>query len=197
MAGHTGWSRVLGADPVPWLLASGEPAAVWVARTAVLGQPADHPEVIAAHAAVRGDPCTAALIAWLPDWTAGDKLSGHQDPRFAPNQLNLLADMGMTVADDAGIGHLLGQFLAHQDQDGRFMSFGSVRSSEQPVWGALPCDAHAVTEVLVRYGYLRHAALVRPAQRADRSRPRRAEGMADARRGEAVHVRARQGIQDR
>jgi hypothetical protein len=153
MAGHTSWSRLLGDDPVPGLLAYGEPAARWVARTAVLGQPANHREVAEAHAAVCADPCTAALIARLPDWTAGDKLSGHQDPRFAPNLLNLLADMGMAAADSPRIGQLLGQFLDHQDPDGRFMSYGSARTGEEPVWGALPCDSHAVAEVLVRYGF--------------------------------------------
>jgi hypothetical protein len=152
MSGRTGWARLLGADLVPGLLACGEPAARWVTRTAVLGQPASHPEVVADHAAVRADPATAALLDRLPDWTAGDRLSGHNAPGFAPNLLNLLADMGMTAADDLRIGRLLDQFLAHQDHDGRFMSFGSSRASEEPVWGSLPCDNHAVTEVLVRYG---------------------------------------------
>lgn len=33
------------------------------------------------------------------------------------------------------------------------MSYGSARTGEEPVWGALPCDSHAVAEVLVRYGF--------------------------------------------
>ena len=152
MSDHTIWARLLGADPVPGLLASDEPAARWVVRTAVLGQPAGHPEVVTDRAAVRTDPGTAALIDRLPDWTAGDKLSGHQDTRFAPNLLNLLADMGVTAADHPRVSRLLDQFLAHQDSGGRFMSFASSRASAEPVWGALPCDTHAVTEVLVRYG---------------------------------------------
>ena len=152
MSSYTSWNRLLGADPVPGLLASGEPAARWVTRTAVLGQPADDPDVVADHAAVRADPATTELIGRLPDWTAGGRFSGHHDPRFAPNLLNLLADMGMTEADHPRIGRLLDQFLAHQDREGRFMSFGSSRASEEPVWGSLPCDSHAVTEVLVRYG---------------------------------------------
>ena len=152
MSGGTTWARLLGADPVPALLARGEPAARWVALTAVLGQGADDPEVVAARAAVLADAGTAALIGRLPDWTAGDKLSGHHDPRFAPHLLNLLADMGVTEADHPRIGALLDQFLAHQDRDGRFVSFGSARAGQEPVWGALPCDTHAVTEVLVRAG---------------------------------------------
>ena len=152
MSGGTAWARLLGADPVPGLLACGEPAAVWVARTAVLGQPADDPEVVAARAAVLADAGTAALTGRLPDWAAGDRLSGHHDPRFAPHLLNLLADMGMTETDHPRISRLLDQFLAHQDRDGRFLSFGPARAGQEPVWGALPCDTHPVTEALVRYG---------------------------------------------
>lgn len=152
MGGTTSLAGLLGADPVPALLDCGEPAARWVVRTAVLGQPLDDPEVMADHAAVRADPGTAGLISRLPDWTAGDKLSSHSDPRFAPNLLNLLADMGMTADDHPRIGRLLGQFLGHQDHDGRFESFGQSGASPEPVWGALPCDSHAVTEVLIRYG---------------------------------------------
>ncbi len=152
MTSGTAWARLLGADPVPGLLACGEPAAGWVARTAVLDQAPHHLEVVAAHAAVLADSGTAALTGRLPDWTAGDKLSGHHDPRFAPHLLNLLADMGVTETDHPRIGRLLDQFLAHQDREGRFLSFGSARAGQEPVWGALPCDTHPVTEVLVRYG---------------------------------------------
>ncbi len=152
MSGQESWTGLLGGDPVPGLLACGEPAARWVTRTAVLDQPADDPQVAAGHAAVLADPGTAALIGRLPDWAAGNKLSGHHDPRFAPHLLNLLADMGVTAPDHPRIGPLLDQFLAHQDQDGRFMSFGVGKAGQEPVWGSLPCDHHVVTEVLVRYG---------------------------------------------
>jgi hypothetical protein len=153
MGGDEGsWTGLLGGDPVPGLLACGEPAARWVARTAVLDRPADDPQVAADHAAVLADPGTAALIGRLPDWTAGNKLSGHHDPRFAPHLLNLLADMGVTAADHPKIGMLLDQFLACQDSDGRFMSFGQAKAGQEPVWGSLPCDHHVVTEILVRSG---------------------------------------------
>jgi hypothetical protein len=152
MNGQENWIGLLGGDPVPGLLACGEPAARWVTRTAVLDQPADDPRVVADRAAVLADPGTATLIGRLPDWGAGNKLSGHHDPRFAPHLLNLLADMGVTAPDHPRIGLLLDQFLAHQDQDGRFMSFGQAKAGQEPVWGSLPCDHHLVTEVLVRYG---------------------------------------------
>ena len=80
------------------------------------------------------------------------RLSGHDSPRFAPNLLNLLADMGVREGDDPRVGRLLEQLLAHQDPSGRFPSLGASRAGAAPVWGALLCDSHAVIEVLVRYG---------------------------------------------
>jgi len=41
--------------------------------------------------------------------------------------------------------------LCHQDEEGRFQSFGRLRSSE-PGWHSLLCDGHAIVEVLVRFG---------------------------------------------
>lgn len=80
----TSASRVLGGDPVPGLLASSEPAARWVTRTAVLGQPAGHPEVAKApRGRVRG-PRTAALIARLPDWTDGTSCPVSRTPGSRP-----------------------------------------------------------------------------------------------------------------
>jgi len=37
-------------------------------------------------------------------------------------------------------------------EDGRFASFARVRGSTTATWGALLCDTHAITEVLLRYG---------------------------------------------
>jgi hypothetical protein len=48
------------------------------------------------------------------------------------------------VCDDPRVGRLLEQLLAHQDPSGRFPSFGASRAGAAPVWGALPCDSHAV-----------------------------------------------------
>jgi hypothetical protein len=43
--------------------------------------------------------------------------------------------------------------LEHQDDEGRFQSYAPLRGGDQPVWGALLCDSHAILEVLVRYGH--------------------------------------------
>jgi hypothetical protein len=148
----TPWAPLLGADPVPWLLDSDEPAARWSTLTGVLGRPADDPAVVAAHAAVLDDPGTAALLDRLPEWESGEPLSGHESPRFAPNLLNLLADMGLAAGDAPAVEQLLDRMLAHQEDSGRLPSYGAIGRSGVPVWGSLLCDSHAIIEVQVRFG---------------------------------------------
>lgn len=114
--------------------------------------PPQDSRVAAARDAVLADWATRDLIGRLPDWEAGEPLSGHDSPAFAPNLLGLLADMGLRAGDDPRIDRVLEQMLAHQDNDGRFMSFAPTRG-RGPVWGALLCDSHAVVEVLVRFGF--------------------------------------------
>ena len=146
------WQGLVGGDPVPWLLDSTEPAPRWVALTALLGCESDEPAVQSAHREVVTDSATRELIGRLPDWTAGDKVSGHNSPAFAPNLLNLLADMGVGPGDFGEIERLLDVMMAHQEESGRFPSYGAIPGGEEPAWGALLCDNHAVLEVLVRFG---------------------------------------------
>ena len=150
--GMGGWRQLVGHDPVRWLLDAGEPAARWVTLTAILDADPGDPAVQAAHRDVIADPATRALAARLPDWAGGARLSGHSSPAFAPNLLNLLADMGAAAGDFGEIEQILDTMLAHQEPSGRFPSYAPVPGSGQPVWGALLCDSHAVLEVLVRFG---------------------------------------------
>jgi hypothetical protein len=146
------WTGAEVGDPREWVLGSADPAAHWLLLTGATGLGPDDPDVGAARAQVLADPATDALIGRLPDWEAGDAFSGHNSPAFAPNMLNLLADMGVRAGDDPRIERLLDRMLEHQDADGRFQSFAPRRGGDTPVWGALLCDTHAITEVLVRYG---------------------------------------------
>lgn len=147
------WARFCSEDPREWVLGSGEPAAQWQLLTGVLDRATDDCDAVSAREAVRADPATRALLDRLPDWEAGLPFSGHDSPAFAPNLLALLADMGLRTGDVPRIDRLLAQLLAHQDAEGRFMSFAPLRRSAAPVWGALLCDSHATTEILVRYGF--------------------------------------------
>lgn len=140
-------------DPTRWILDCGEPAARWALLTGVLDRAGDDEEVVAAHHEVLADAGTQDLVDRLPDWEGGVPLSGHDSPKFAPNLLNLLADLGLTAGDSPRADRVLELMLAHQDGDGRFLSYAPPRGDEVAVWGSLLCDSHAVVEVLVRYGH--------------------------------------------
>ncbi len=146
------WIDLLDADPVSWLIASDEPAARWITLTRVLGRADDDPQVVATRAAVLADAATEDLLGRLGDWEAGDAIGGHNSPRYLPNLLVLLDEFGVHRADDPRLEAVLQAMLRHQSDDGRFLSFGSWRGMEEPVWAALPCDAHAVADALVRFG---------------------------------------------
>jgi hypothetical protein len=139
-------------DPTRWLLASDEPAARWVALARLSDLSDDSAEVAAAREAVVLDPGTRALIDRLPDWEVDADVSGHDKPRLATNVLDLLASMGVREADDARIGRLLDQMLAHVDESGRFQMCVAERGGDEPRWGALLCDTHAIADVLVAFG---------------------------------------------
>ena len=146
------WTELLDADPVPWLLGSDAPAARWITLTSVLGRADDDPEVVAARAAVVAAPDTADLLGRLGDWEAGGAIGGHNSPAYLPNLLVLLDEMGVRRSDDPRLEVVLQAMLRHQADDGRFLSFTSWRDMDEPVWAALPCDAHAVTDALLRFG---------------------------------------------
>lgn len=144
------WREMLfGTDPVPWLLDSGEPYARWV--TLALVQPGSDPDRIdTARRDVLDDDGVRDLVAGLPSW--GDKeFSGHHSPKFMPNRLNLLADMGVRGGDFDEIEGLLDRMLEHQDPSGRFQSFGRLPRRPKPEWGSLLCDTNVITDVLMRF----------------------------------------------
>ncbi len=146
------WVGLLGADPRSWLLASDEPAARWVALTALLDRPDDDPDVTAAHRAVITEPGTRALVDRIPTWGAPLALPGHDSPLFAPNLLGLLADMGVRGDDDPRIEATLDAMLDGRAPDGRLPTFATSRVTPEGAWSALSCDTHAIVEILVRFG---------------------------------------------
>ena len=148
----TGWRAMLPSDPLPSLLASAEPAARWVTLVELLDQPANDPDVRAAHEAVLAAEGTRELLDRLPDWEQPQRISGHDAPAFAPNLLHLLADMGIVEDDDARIRGLLDAMLEHADDEGRFATLGTLRGKGEPRWGALLCDTHAIADALLRFG---------------------------------------------
>ncbi|HSK25086.1 MAG TPA: hypothetical protein VK906_18010 [Egicoccus sp.] len=157
------WTRLLGGDPRPWLLASDEPSARWLTRTALLDG-RDLAAAEAERAAVVADPGTQRLVRALPEW-GDDVIAGHHSPSYLPNLLHLLADLGLRGGDDPRIEQRLDALEAHQRDDGRFMAFGRAPGTPGPVWGSLPCDTHAITEVLIRFGRGDGSAVTRGLER--------------------------------
>ncbi len=148
------WIALLPRDPRPALLACDEPAARFVARTALLGAPADDPAVMADRAAVVADPRVRALVERLPSWDTGFSFSGHNSPGFPPNLLRLLHGLGVRAGDFAQIERLLDQIPLHQAEDGRLLTPGisTGKAGDETVWTSLPCDHFALTELLLLFG---------------------------------------------
>jgi hypothetical protein len=142
-------------DPTPWILESDEPQARWVALAHLspdIPTAKRAAELKAAHAAVLAHPATREILDLLPgDWASPASSSGHHKPELATNLLDLIADIGVAEADDPRIGGLLDGMLAHTDADGRFLAHAAQRTGP-PVWGCLPCDTHAIADVLGRFG---------------------------------------------
>lgn len=149
------------AEALVWLLDPAEPWSRWLALTALLDRSPDDREVIEAHAAVLADPRTVELIDRLPDWEAGTAFSGHDSPSFAPNLLGLLADMGVQPRDSARVDALVEAMLSHRNEADRFATYAPGRNRELPAWGALLCDDHAITDVLIRFGRAGEPPVVR------------------------------------
>lgn len=138
------------------LAESPDPGARWLTLTSVLNLPATDDRVAAAHAEVRTDPLTEDLLGRLHPWEEEHRVSGHHQPEYAPNLITLLFDVGVTPADDSRLAACLASMLEHQGDDGRFLALGRAKAGAEPVWAALPCDTHAILEVLARAGYVDH-----------------------------------------
>ncbi len=156
---------LFGEYPRPWLLASDDPAARWIALVELSDVPPDDPDAHATHVAVLDDPDTQALLDRLVPWEEEVVLGGHDKPEFRPNLLNLLADMGVGEDDDERIAAMLDAMLEHQDAEDRFQAYARWRKMDAPVWGSLFCDAHAIAETLARFRRASDPRVVRAFER--------------------------------
>jgi hypothetical protein len=159
-AGDT-WVGLLGGDPREWLLDGEEPSARFICLSQLMGIPEDDPAVRQARQAAVAHPAVRALIERLPGWGSAPVTGGHNSPTFTPNMLLLLFDMGLRAGDSPKVEGILDGMESHADADGRFQSPGKWRGSQAMAWGALFCDAHAITEALIRFGRQGHAAVRR------------------------------------
>ncbi len=146
------------ADPVPWILSSDEPQARLVALASLplegsAGRPvARRAALAAATEDVRSHSATQRLMAMLPKTGSEPaRASGHDKPELVTNVLDLLAELGLTAETEPRISRLLDKLISHTDADGRFQAFGAQRSGP-PLWGCVPCDAHAIADAAGRHG---------------------------------------------
>ncbi|MBE0416842.1 MAG: AlkZ family DNA glycosylase [Coriobacteriia bacterium] len=146
------FTELVGADPVPWLLGSDEPYAVWATLTGVLARPPGDPDVNAAHSNLLHNETVRRLVDDLPAWDSGEGTTGHHSPGFPPNRLNLLADMGVGAGDFERVEELLDGMLEQQDARGRFHAAGPDGGRRKPETGSLLCDTNVVVDVLLRFG---------------------------------------------
>lgn len=175
---HEPWLELLDSDPRPWLLESDEPAARWIALTHLLDLPPDHPDVVAAQKAVRDDSGTQDLVGRLGSWGDDTGASGHHSPKYQPNLLHLLADLGVEAGDYPEVDAVVDGMLEHQDESGHFEAFGRIRGSKDPVWSSLLCDSHIITEALIRFGHSNDPAVLQAVERM-------ADDLADTEQGRA------------
>jgi hypothetical protein len=120
--------------------------------TGVMGLTHDDPEVVEARSAAVSSPMVQDLICDLPSWGRDAVVSGHDSPAYLPNRVHLLADLGLRGGDDERVERALDALAAHQREDGRLAAFGKAPGHPEPQWGSLPCDTHAITEALIRFG---------------------------------------------
>lgn len=98
-----GWTELLRADPLPWLLEAQTPAVRAATLTRLLDRPADDAEVVAARReAMRTDPIRAILDSQLPSG-AWAKAGPGYSPKYRSTvwQVNFLDQLGADPADPA------------------------------------------------------------------------------------------------
>ena len=167
MASSGSWVEMWGVDPCPWLLSSSEEPARWVAIHGLAACRSDDAALEAARRAAVTSDIVQDLVSRLPRWDDEPGASGHDSPGYLPNLLQLLADLGVRAGDIEVVDDAVDALGAHQFDDGRFASFGRVPGRSQPIWHALPCDTHSITEVLLRYGRGDRPAVRRALDRID------------------------------
>jgi len=141
------------AQPVEWLL-EGPSWIQYRTRLDLLREPADAPTVLAARAAMSADDQVQSLLRELADWP-GPCLTRHDDASHPLHKLAFVADLGLTVADQA-MAQIAERILQRQSVEGAFQIIANIpprfggSGQDQLVW--MLCDAPLILYSLVRIG---------------------------------------------
>ncbi|UYP43986.1 hypothetical protein NEF87_000271 [Candidatus Lokiarchaeum ossiferum] len=157
------WLKLIPQDNRQRLLRSGESFTVYKTLTDLLELPEKNITVQNAKAKMLKDPLVEAILSNLPRWK-DFKVSGHNDPRYIPNQLLLLHNWGIKVEDDIRIKNILDSLLEHTDEDtGQFLWYGEVynRKTKEKLnmWESILCDHHLITTLMLLFGYEQKSAV--------------------------------------
>jgi hypothetical protein len=146
------WQEVLGADPVPWLLDSGEPWTRYRTLVDLLERPEDDAEVLASRSEMLVDPKVGELLAATAAW--GQRpLKRHSDASHPIYAFSTLADFGLQARD---LGSSTSALLAHQSAEGAFQTVVNIPTrfggSGEDAWSWMACDAPTVLYALLAMG---------------------------------------------
>lgn len=141
---------LFGERIVEWVLASDEPAARFVARTALLGEADVTPAAASDRQASVATRVVRDLVDTLPrGWS--ETYERRDSPRHPPNVLLVLHDLGVRLGDFPQVDAALEALLESRDRHDRFTGLAAASRAGERLDPAL-CDSHAVVEVALRYG---------------------------------------------
>lgn len=150
-----GWRTALGADPVPWLLESADPALRAAALTDLLDRSADDPELAAARTAMATDGVVGRILAAQgPDGHWGDRDAYYRDKyRGTVWQLIALAALGADGADPRVSAGCEAVLRDGQDTQSGGFGYDRARSAGGAQHAAvIPCLTGNAVWALVRLG---------------------------------------------
>ena len=153
------WLKLIPNDNRFKLLNSNESFTVYKTLIDLLGLQEDNISVQQAKTQMLEDPLVESILSNLSVWK-DFKVSGHNDPRYIPNQLLLLYDWGLRKDDDLRIKNTLDALLTHIDEEtGQFLWYGEIfdRKTREKnfLWDSLLCDHHLITSLMILFGYER------------------------------------------
>jgi hypothetical protein len=133
-------AKMLGGDPVPWLLGSDEPAARWVTLTAVLDRAPTDPDVPEARRRVVADDYSSRAGRA----TAGLGFSDGCRPTTARRSLPTCSTCSPTCAygrvTSTGSRRCLTPCWRIRSPAAGSLSYGVMPGCSEPIWGSLLCD---------------------------------------------------------
>lgn len=135
---------------VGWVLASDEPAARFIVRTATLHESEDSPAAASDRQASIATRAVLDLVETLPrGWP--EAYERRDSLRHPPNAFLVLHGLGVRRGDFPVVDAVLEQLIESRDRHGRFTGLATTGARPQAAPPAL-CDSHAVLEVALRYG---------------------------------------------